>query len=421
MSSGRLRPRVVVIAPFDAYRGVPHAGGEHLRRHLEVLSESMSVTLITPDCSGPVNGAQHRSWDVVHLSLPGSWPLDAVDRLRKFFLGGALPWYVGRAIKHDSSLQRLIGEADYIEYQWSEAMSVWAALHKLNPSASTRLFMHDVVTQRWLRAARHGGMSLGSLGSLARLATALVGDLRRMRRADAVGVLSEKDAGLLRRYFRVKTPVMVVRPWLADSEMFPVCEARGRREGSREVLFTGALNRAENEEGLLWFLDHVWPDVLARVGPSLHLTIAGANPSQRLMARVERMPVTVTGYVESLSPYYRGADVFVAPLSRGAGIKFKTIVAMLWGVPIVATPVAAEGVGSNEEYVAITEDAQTFADALVLALSDAGLREAVGLRAYKWAHAEFGRDQFRTALGLYFSSGAWASAPDTPGTQSRPG
>ena len=47
--------------------------------------------------------------------------------------------------------------------------------------------------------------------------------------------------------------------------------------------------------------------------------------------------MTATGFVEDLTSELAGAHVAVAPLRQGAGVKFKTVEALLHGVPVVAT------------------------------------------------------------------------------------
>ena len=84
--------------------------------------------------------------------------------------------------------------------------------------------------------------------------------------------------------------------------------------------------------------------------------------------------VIVHGYVEDIAPYMDGCRVSVAPLRYGAGVKGKVNMAMSYGLPVVATPVAVEGmhVESGED-VLVADDAQAFADAVIRAHEDEAL------------------------------------------------
>ena len=51
----------------------------------------------------------------------------------------------------------------------------------------------------------------------------------------------------------------------------------------------------------------------------------------------------VTGYVPDVEPYFTGCRLSIAPLRYGAGVKGKVNLAMSYGVPVIATPAAVEG------------------------------------------------------------------------------
>jgi len=59
----------------------------------------------------------------------------------------------------------------------------------------------------------------------------------------------------------------------------------------------------------------------------------------------------VTGSVPDVRPYLEEAAVFVAPLRFGAGIQNKLLEAMAMEVPIVTSPLAADGLrtGTGDE------------------------------------------------------------------------
>ncbi len=115
----------------------------------------------------------------------------------------------------------------------------------------------------------------------------------------------------------------------------------------------------------------------------------------------------LTGYLESLEPSYAEASVFIAPLFTGAGVKFKTIDAMVRGVPVVATPVGAEGIGDADLFAGLTDDADEFAASVVGALAANG--SARTRRAQQWAESRYGVTAFERRLrGLY------AGFPRTP-------
>jgi glycosyltransferase involved in cell wall biosynthesis len=195
--------------------------------------------------------------------------------------------------------------------------------------------------------------------------------------------------------------IVVVSPPLEDDDM-----PAGPRLGPTkepEVLFVGALGRIENEDAAQWLLSEIWPRVLREV-PSARLTIAGAEPSCAVKRAAERQGhVQLTDYVKSLSPYYERATVVVAPMRLGAGVKLKSVVAMLWGLPVVATPVAAEGVTGPRVFFAVEEGSARFAKAVVDVLTDPTAARDVRARAYAWSHGTYSTERYLCSLDRIYS------------------
>ena len=105
-------------------------------------------------------------------------------------------------------------------------------------------------------------------------------------------------------------------------------------------MFVGALDRVENGESILWFIKKVWHKIIAEV-PEAKLVVVGAHPSQELQALAGK-DILITGFVEDLLPYYKEASVFMAPILTGAGVKFKVLQALAFGLPVVTTAVGAD-------------------------------------------------------------------------------
>ena len=75
----------------------------------------------------------------------------------------------------------------------------------------------------------------------------------------------------------------------------------------------------------------------------IRFVIVGRDPSERIR-RLGRQPgILVTGRVPSVAPFYRAADVAIAPLWAGGGTRIKLLEAACYGVPMVATTFGASG------------------------------------------------------------------------------
>lgn len=110
----------------------------------------------------------------------------------------------------------------------------------------------------------------------------------------------------------------------------------------RDVIFVGSMDYYPNAEAAVSFSRSIWPVMQARM-PDAQLLIVGANPGPDVMALGQLPGVRVTGTVPDVRPYYRDALAAIVPLRTGGGTRLKILEAMAAGVPVVSTPLGAEG------------------------------------------------------------------------------
>ncbi len=390
------------LTKYIPYPAVTHAGGEYLLAHDRALARFARVENLAPDT--PLNrealplvagGPPASMLTGVRPALRG--PLLALFRLESAWAGSSIYWPVRRLVRGGRAPWARLTAADVVEFQWSEMIALAPLVRRRLPGKTLVGVAHDVVTQRWERLAETSGSALRRLLYRFAAVRARRREAASFRALDLLIVFSEKDAELARG-LAPGTRVEVVHPGLGPTDPLP----RAPHAEEPIVLFTGAMNRPENWRGAAWFIDEIWPTVLGRV-PGARLVIAGAKPPEALREHAERANrVTLTGFVESLEPWYAQASVCVVPLRTGAGVKFKTIDAMLRGVPIVTTPVGAEGIGAEglsaegvdapELFAAVTDDPSGFADAVVRQLNEPDL--ALAENAQHWADGVYGIEAF---------------------------
>jgi polysaccharide biosynthesis protein PslH len=111
---------------------------------------------------------------------------------------------------------------------------------------------------------------------------------------------------------------------------------------SRTIIFVGAMDYFPNSEAANFFARQIWPHIRTRLAGA-ELVIVGANPGRPVLALGELPGVKVTGMVPDVRPFYRGALAAIVPLRTGGGTRLKILEAMAAGVPVVSTPLGAEG------------------------------------------------------------------------------
>ncbi|NRA55674.1 MAG: TIGR03087 family PEP-CTERM/XrtA system glycosyltransferase [Gammaproteobacteria bacterium] len=121
------------------------------------------------------------------------------------------------------------------------------------------------------------------------------------------------------------------------------------------LCFTGAMDYWANVDAMLWFCDHIWPQILKQ-HPQCQLYIVGGNPTAKVMALAQRQGVTVTGRVPDVRPYLEVCQLVVAPMRIARGVQNKVLEAMAMAKPVVMTSMAQEGIKINQQQAGLVID-----------------------------------------------------------------
>ncbi len=155
-------------------------------------------------------------------------------------------------------------------------------------------------------------------------------------------------------------------------------------DGPRLVM-VGNYGYAPNADAARHLLDDVMPAVWS-TRPGVRVLLVGNAPGPELRARAAHDPrVVVTGRVASVAPFLQAADLIVCPLRYGGGVKVKMLEALHLGRPIVATPVAVQGLPGAHRSVRVEDGGPELAAAIAQLLADPAARRALGARARRFA------------------------------------
>lgn len=222
-------------------------------------------------------------------------------------------------------------------------------------------------------------------------------ELDAWRRFDGVALTSQRDESMLLQ--DVPAARTVVIPNAVDLEAFRPNETPIE---PNTLLFLGALDYHPNIEGMLFFLDEIWPLVLRRI-PDAKLVVVGRNAPSTLLAR-SSSNVTFTGYVDDPRTYLDRAAAVIVPLRIGGGTRFKIVEAMAKAKAVVSTVVGAEGLDTeHEKQLLLADDPETFATQACRLLSDLPLQARLGRAARQFAEARYGWNSAVEKLESFYS------------------
>ena len=119
------------------------------------------------------------------------------------------------------------------------------------------------------------------------------------------------------------------------------------------------------------------------------MTIVGDAPPREVLA-LSSAEISVTEWVPAVEPYLASHSVSIAPLRFGAGLKGKIVEAMAAGLPVVTTPVGAEGMELVHGSTAlIAESPEAFARAVVRLCTDHVLHARLSRNGLEHARARW--------------------------------
>jgi hypothetical protein len=159
-----------------------------------------------------------------------------------------------------------------------------------------------------------------------------------VRRTAATIALTRGDAGRLRALSGVPEKVHHI------PAPFPTTlpAAEERLPGAPAVVLMGSGGWLPNEQGRAWFLRTVWPEIRAAL-PEAVVHLFGEP------GRDHAGPgVVLHGPVEDSRRAFAPNSVLVVPVLFGSGVRMKILEAWARGVPVMATPEAAEGLDAAD-------------------------------------------------------------------------
>lgn len=231
-------------------------------------------------------------------------------------------------------------------------------IRRIVPDAKIIFDTVDLHFLREQRAAQH----MGNRAMVRQAQASRKRELALIRASDVTLVVSPAEQKLLSKEVDEANVELVSN----------VHEVFGRRmdfHSRKDLVFVGGFGHPPNVDAVNWLVSDIYPRIHA-LRPDIALHLIGDIP-ESARARLARQGIHIHGKVEDLAPWMDKCRIALAPLRYGAGVKGKVNMAMSYGLPVVATSIAAEGMQLHDgEDVLIADDAATFASVILSAYDD---------------------------------------------------
>ena len=171
----------------------------------------------------------------------------------------------------------------------------------------------------------------------------------------------------------------------------------------RDFLFIGGFQHPPNIDAVLFFMEKMYPLVRNRLRDAKFYIIGDKAPPEVVALATE--DVIVTGLQRDVRPFFESVKLSVAPLRWGAGVKGKINQSMGFGVPVVATSLAVEGMELiDHEDILIADEPKDFAHALIELYESEELWNRLSENGIKKTKARYSVPAARKRLSHLFSN-----------------
>ena len=206
-----------------------------------------------------------------------------------------------------------------------------AELIKLQfPKIKIFIFFHNVEVQYFILYLKTSKKFHHIIG----YASILINEKKSVKYADHIITLNDRDSNYLSKHFGRKADLVLptsISDTFDSKKLLPASISK-----KISLLFVGS-RFFPNEQGLEWFIKNVIPHV-----PNAVLKIVGKG-FEDLKINWESPQVEVVGFSNLLHHFYYEADIVIAPIFVGSGMKTKTAEALMYGKTILASTEAFEG------------------------------------------------------------------------------
>lgn len=364
--------KLLYISNFLPYNKIRHAGGKTFYNYVNAISSYKDVEItVIGLCNKSESKFVYDLKDKVKLYpiiTKGSFGvnirrvfLDIIGKRKQ--IGGYSFYKQYNFLKICKRLSS--NKYDIVVLEWTDSLLLIKEIKKIFPSAKFVCSEHDVTFLRYYREY----MKNPNNDNKWIYEDGKNKELTAISMCDKVMPHNYKDAELLISNNVSQNKIHVLVPYFHNMKSIQ------RKTLNHDVLFWGAMNRQDNYEAAIWFINNVMPFLK---DTDVSFIVAGNNPPA-FLKELESEKVRVLGFVEDESYLFESSLCMVVPLLNGAGIKVKTIEGLSAGIPVLTNEIGAEGIPlTDKENYILCNNAKDYVDAILKLYQDMDFAFKIG-------------------------------------------
>ena len=151
---------------------------------------------------------------------------------------------------------------------------------------------------------------------------------RMIKSCDSIWTLTKEDLEVITNEHHINN--RVVKPYFPWKRIKFI---ENLDSVNNELLILGSLNWYPNIQGVLHFVNDIFPLILDK-NNSVILNIVGQNPSPEILNLANRR-INIYPNVKSVDPYILKSDLLIIPNKSGTGSKIKLLESIMKGLPLI--------------------------------------------------------------------------------------
>ncbi|KDN56335.1 glycosyltransferase [Flavobacterium seoulense] len=183
------------------------------------------------------------------------------------------------------------------------------------------------------------------------------------KKADLIIAISEVEKEIMSQYLKnnhILTISNVHYSKIKENQITPF-------EDREDILFIGSTHEP-NIDAIHYLYDEIMPKVWLKL-PDIKVNVIG-NVKNKINS-ISHPNFNLLGFLENIEPYLLNSKLMVAPLRCGAGVKGKIGQSFEYYLPVVTTPIGAEGMYlENNKNAYISENADDFSKQIIKLYND---------------------------------------------------